>query len=540
MEVEFKRLHPLSILFLLLRQVKGLFIPLLVFLFISGRDGYSMGNIILIGVWLILVIVIPLFLGALQYWFYRYSMGEEGLEVRWGVISRQVRMIPYEKIQNIDTTRTLFHRWFGVADVLVQTASGVEPEAVMQVLSLPQVEELRSLVFERKGALEAKAGSTLEGELGPEREQGFTSEEIEDPSSSRVETGALKSQPAELLYSMDFKDLLVHGLISQRGFALVMAGLGIGFNHFSDRMEQWLNPQRLEQWARGDQWANVIGMEAQKGAGWWMVVAGCLLLLGLILTQFLSLAQSVFGMYGFTLTRQGTHFTMSYGLLTQQAITISLPRIQMMQMETTVLGRWLGLLGIRVKTAGNQEMKQGGGQRSWFMPLVRERELGDRLDSISKSFSLEDLEWMPMHPGTQNRVTRKALIRCLLILSAGWMAAGPWVLWLGPGLLLVAAVWAIKASQSMSVALAEEVIWYRCGWLKRHWFMVPYGKIQSIQLRESPFDRRWGMIGLGLDVANAGASWKSSFYIPYLSADQARELADYLKLQTSVRPYEWA
>ena len=42
----------------------------------------------------------------------------------WGILFRKQIYLTYRRIQDIHVTRNIFHRWFGLAAVAVQTASG--------------------------------------------------------------------------------------------------------------------------------------------------------------------------------------------------------------------------------------------------------------------------------------------------------------------------------------------------------------------------------------------------------------------------------
>ena len=58
--------------------------------------------------------------------------------IRSGILFRNVRHLPYARIQNLDAVQNVFHRAFGMADVRVGTGGGAEPEARMSVLPWPR------------------------------------------------------------------------------------------------------------------------------------------------------------------------------------------------------------------------------------------------------------------------------------------------------------------------------------------------------------------------------------------------------------------
>ena len=113
-------------------------------LFASGGSNYEL--------WAALVII-PATIGAVvQYIVFRYNLGEDELVIRDGVFTRTERHIAYARIQNIDIVQNPLHRMLAVALVRIETASGDRPEAVIRVLSLDKIDEMRTHVFaDRRG-----------------------------------------------------------------------------------------------------------------------------------------------------------------------------------------------------------------------------------------------------------------------------------------------------------------------------------------------------------------------------------------------------
>jgi putative membrane protein len=68
---------------------------------------------------------------------------------------------------------------------------------------------------------------------------------------------------------------------------------------------------------------------------------------------------------------------------------------------------------------------------------------------------------------------------------------------------------------------------FRGGWLRKHWRFAEVRKLQALDWRQSPFDRRWGMATLHFDTAGANGM-DPPLAIPYLPEDVARRLYDEL------------
>ena len=105
-----QRLHPLSWLFVLIGQLRQFALPLLAGLFYGAKSRASQGDeYALIGVAVLTLISVA------QYFTYRYRIDADGVTIRSGVFQRNLRHIPFARIQNVSLHQNLLHRFFGVA-----------------------------------------------------------------------------------------------------------------------------------------------------------------------------------------------------------------------------------------------------------------------------------------------------------------------------------------------------------------------------------------------------------------------------------------
>ena len=76
----------------------------------------------------------------------RYSFDDEGIHQRYGVIFKKEINLTYARIQDIHLTSGVIQRWFGLADIQIQTASG-SAGAEMTIVGIPEFEELRDFLY---------------------------------------------------------------------------------------------------------------------------------------------------------------------------------------------------------------------------------------------------------------------------------------------------------------------------------------------------------------------------------------------------------
>jgi len=119
----------------------------------------------------------PFFLFALvplyfRYHTLRYTVDEEGISMRWGILFRREISLTYARIQDIHLTSNVVERWLGLARVQIQTASG-SASAEMTIEGFPSHDAVRDFLYSRMrgsrpgGGGEA-AGAVLSHPLEPE------------------------------------------------------------------------------------------------------------------------------------------------------------------------------------------------------------------------------------------------------------------------------------------------------------------------------------------------------------------------------------
>lgn len=103
--------------------------------------------------WVLLLLFPPLLpILILPAWFryhtMRYKFTDEGISLRWGILFRREIIVNYARIQDIHLRSNIVERWFGLARVLVQTASG-NSGAEMTLEGLKEFEAVRDFLYAR-------------------------------------------------------------------------------------------------------------------------------------------------------------------------------------------------------------------------------------------------------------------------------------------------------------------------------------------------------------------------------------------------------
>jgi putative membrane protein len=480
------RLHRSSWLFALTGSLRQLIFPLVAIVVFGARDDGDW----FATPWVLAIVATAVFVHALwRQWTYRYGFGPRGLVIREGLIFRNVRQIEYSRIENVDTERGVLHRLLDVAEVRVQTSTGGKPEALISVLDPGAVQEMRQRVF-------ADARPTTEAAAAPE------------------EPRLLHLPPSELVR---------FGLIDNRGLLVVAAGAGFlqqaGFFRANRKwMEDSLQTSLLNDVAG-------LGMVLQIGLALLVILAA------LIAVRILSVVLALVTLHDFTLTRHDGDLRVRYGLLTKVALTLRTRRIQAVHQSESPLHRLFGRVSINVDLAGDSgvDVQQRDPQQMkvrWLAPVCATAAAPALIASALPDFdSAATRDWQPLAPGARSRIFRRSAVLALLILAipALWFLRGYAALGL-PVVVTLAWMHAHLYVKHTRWALDRDVLLFQSGWLTRRLTIVPRDRVQSLGVSTSPFDRRWQMASVTVDIAG-GRATSSGVRIRYLPAAVAKKLA---------------
>lgn len=121
------------------------------------------------------LVIPPLFPFIAPYYYFRYhtmryKFTDEGISMSWGILFRRQIIINYARIQDIHLRSNLVERWFGLARVLVQTASG-SSGAEMTLEGFKEFEAVRDFLYSKmRGVKDPAHKPTAPGGSAPGQE----------------------------------------------------------------------------------------------------------------------------------------------------------------------------------------------------------------------------------------------------------------------------------------------------------------------------------------------------------------------------------
>ena len=541
-----RRLHPLSWIFTAAQFAKGFIVPALLLLVASGGDGYELWGVLLAG---------PVVAAAvLHYRVYRYRLAADEIVVRDGLLTRTERHIPYGRIQNIDLVQNPLHRLCGVALVRVETAAGARPEAVMRVLSLDAVAEMHARVFAgRPASRDASAARAASGTgvSGPPPVRPGPSAAGDPAPGAQEPPPAVAGEPRErVLLRVPAGELVKLGIVSNKGMVVVAAALGLlaQSRPDGDAFEPVLRSaaDRLPLGAAAD-W--LTGLRLANPVLTAVLLAITFVVLAFVLLRMLSVGWFLLQLHGFTLTRRGSDLRADFGLFTRVSRTIPTGRIQSLTATESPLHRRFRRQSLELRTVGGAASADAGGdfdspsgdskaESQWLAPMVETARVPVLLQQVLPYVDLAGVAWQPLAGRARRRILARGLAVAAAVTLLGGLAAGPWALALAPIAAFAAVVHAHRWVAHAGYALTAWGVLFRCGWWTRKLAIVPHGRIQTVGLAESPFDRRHGMASVRIDTAGAGPG-AYTIAIPYLEKNVAAEVVRRLYAEADQRAFRW-
>jgi putative membrane protein len=486
------RLHPWSWVFHAIRALREVALPALVFMVVGRKDAF--GPLVVGAVAAIILVA----WGILRSRTFRYELLDRELLVREGLFVRETRHVPFARVQAVNERQGPLHRLLGVTELVLESGAAGKPEAVMRVLGVAEAARIAGML---RSVTAADHG-------------------IPEHATPGVVASPAAATTQELL-RIPTDELILHGIISNRGFVVIALVFGI-ISQNSELLD--LLPIDFKQLMK-DSTDTAAGIDAGAIFGVLLV-----LLLGImVLVRLLSIAFALFTLHDFTLRRAGDRLRMNRGLLSRVDVSGRVSGFQRIVLEQSLLHRAFRRCAVKVDLAGASLLgnpEAADSRLDTLAPIATPAKARSLLHELIPGLDIDDLPWQPLHRSAAVRRWQRTAWWLLPTLALVVAAAG-----LIPGLPAAALPGALVAATlglGLSVmhawqwarwsafAASGGVIAFRSGAWARQWTLVFDDRAQSTALRRSPRDRREGTTSLAVDVQSMTVS--QALHIPYLDA----------------------
>jgi putative membrane protein len=225
------------------------------------------------------------------------------------------------------------------------------------------------------------------------------------------------------------------------------------------------------------------------------------------------------------------------GLLTRTRTRAPRHKIQRWTVHDSLLHRFFGRVSVRVETAVLQAVNEQQALTD-VIPIAPPAAADALIRRWLPRIDWGQWQWRPLHPRAWRRILFPSLWLLLALAGFGAWRWGLWGLLPAAVLLPLAVLRARLLARRCGWVLTDEVLAWRSGWLSRHVSFAEVGRLQGLQLRQSPFDRRRGMAGVYADTAGA-SPFTHQLDLRYLPEDEARALFAELSRRIAANELKW-
>lgn len=483
----FQRLHIATVLLQVLANARALVAMIAMFAlsYLSSGPKAGRADIVTnsIGIGFAVLAVIP---ALFRYLTVRYAIVDGAFVLRSGLVFRQVRTIPLERIQNINLKRNVLQRVLKVATLQIETASGSGVEAELAVVGNAEAERL---------------AEALQGMVAAQEPE---------------------ERDRDLVYSATSGQLFLAGATQNRAGHIVVFFLGL-LQYADDlargifkQVSRYADPMlhRMSD-VNTIVMAGTVGLVLLLMAGWIFSVIG-----------------SFVSDWGFTLRADRGLLRLRHGLFTQLESAVPARRVQALRFDAPILQRRLGYCQIYAESAGSYQDKAAGGSAK-LCPLLERSGAQDLGRLVFPSLGIDEVVWRQVSPFTVRRGFVRTMLTWTFFIGAVALGWNSWM-WLALAPAALHAAWLGRHRyQVLGFARENGFFYVRQGVWRRRIVAVPEDRIQAATVTQSPFQRRWGIADL--NFVTAGATMHARVEIVDLPLDEAYRLQDSFVVSSGLR-----
>lgn len=467
-----QRVHPFAVAVGGIRNLSQAIFPIVIVLFGSQGIGGIRAGLVLGILLLILMFNIG---GAWLAWRkLRYRVGENDVRVEKGILSRQARSVPYERIQDVSLEQGVLPRLFGLVEVRFETGAGGKDELTLAYVTQDEGERLREVVRDQKQAPAPAA-----------------------PTDAEPQAVATQSR-GEVLFAMTPGRLFTFGLFEFSLVIVALLGAALQQVEFLIPFDIW----------DIDGWAKRLSGPGQwlAGLGWLSQIIGAMsgLFVLIVLGVVTGIVRTVLRDWDFLLEKTPKGFRRRRGLLTKTDVVMPAHRVQAVSMGTGLVQRIWGWHSLSFISLA-QDAKSANHD---VAPFAQVEELEPIVAEAGFHLPAPDTDWH--RPSPKYRLDTALLGAIPIALFGLVFLFVDEVFWLG---MLLSAFAALEALRQHFLwryerhAVDATQILTRRGWLVPRTIVANRVKLHSVQISQGPIARRRGYCHLVFGLAGGTFSF---------------------------------
>ncbi|EZP76722.1 membrane-flanked domain-containing protein [Parageobacillus genomosp. 1] len=345
---EKKRLHPISVIANIVKQLKDAFFPLVLLIIVGNRTISTVWDIAVP----LAVVIYTIVIGIVSWLRFTYRLEEGELRIEQGVFVRKKRYIPFERIQGISISEGFLQRLAGVVKVNIETAGNQfgEAEVVLTAVTREEAEQIQRWI--------RKAKETM-------------NDETENTASSFVSINQpLQEESKNIIFSMSFWEVFQVAVTSGGALSVIAA---IFF--FISQFDELIPYERL--------YKDAQTMLFAHGLFYTMMAV----LLIFIVAYIISIIQNMLRYAFFTVEKIDENIIISRGLLERRKVTTPVARVQGIVIKENMIRRWLGYASVYIIHAGGA-LDDGRQGNIILCPLIKKERIASVISSCLPEYDI--------------------------------------------------------------------------------------------------------------------------------------------------------
>ncbi|WP_339692623.1 PH domain-containing protein [uncultured Parasphingorhabdus sp.] len=462
----FRRLHPLSIILKSLSMLSRNIVAIIVLHF-SLFDQ----NITYTALAALALVTLVVGVTTLIWSRFTYQVTDREIRIKSGLLNRNNRSIPFDRIQDVSLEQKLVSRLLGLATVALETGSGAGEDGQLDALSRADAEALRDTIRDYK------AGK-------------ITADTMADAEPVTTETPPI--------FAMDNRRIFIAGLFNFSFVLLAILGalaqnldflLPDGF--FDPRT--WIDALPEQE--------TINGLSSTVRLGWALFA-----ILSLITIGFVSgIVRTFVREYAFRLDRVDSGqrgFRRRRGLFTLTDMVMPIHRVQAAILQSGPVREYFGWYHLKFTSLAGDA---SGETDHSAAPCAKLSEIEPILFECAIKPASPDIDFQAVNPAFW---WRRAIIVSLVLTTAA-LGAGHFIhsgylailLLAIPIILILILNW-----RHHQYALADSQLYVRSGWWRRKLTILLLRKVQSVDVSQSPLDHPLELATVTIGIAGGSTT----------------------------------
>lgn len=389
-----------------------------------------------------------------------------------GVFNKEDISIPFDKIQQVYIKRSLLQRLLNVSSFVIETAGSKEEEINIHAISNEKANLLLEILIKEK-----------------------------DKPSENISNSGNLAEATEIpnwTYKLDFLSLLKIGISTNylRGLVLISAFFATIYNEVRTVSEAYSESIT--------QYLNEISTPLES-ISVFVLIGVAVLLMSVLIT----VAEVFIKYFNLKLTQTRESLELEMGLNTNTKVSLKPRRVQLLQVITNPVQKWLNLHEVRISLANSENDLQKSkikipGLNSATVTKVTSFLHATQEKCLETSFSPNKiLLWRRLM-----LVLIPAAFSTLIFYFTNAFSLREWLLMV-IFYLVIAGTWQVLAFKSLILKASDDFIYKKYGvWGKTEEYFEIY-KLQSISVSQPLWYKRRGLINVTFHTAGGDISFKA-------------------------------